>query len=85
MMRKKPVMTSERMEGLQLPLNALAVWAIALGLIGYVFGMAFGVLGLAVGAAIGLYAAFGRSRVAVALRWPAVAIGYGVTLIAGSK
>ena len=78
-------MTSERMEGLQLPLIALAVWALVLGLVGYVFGTMFGILGLVVGAAIGVYAAFGRSVVAVALRWPAIVIGYGVTLVAGGR
>jgi hypothetical protein len=84
-MRKRAVMTSERMEGLQLPLIALAVWALVLGLVGYVFGTMFGILGLVVGAAIGVYAAFGRSVVAFALRWPAIVIGYGVTLVAGGR
>lgn len=84
-MRKKPVMTSEQMEALVLPLIALVTWTAGLGIIGYLIGGNLWIATAAAGAVIGSYAAFGRSPLAAVLKWPAVAIGYGLTFFGGTR
>ena len=79
------VMLKDQMKRLELPLLAMAAWAFGLGVVGLLPGGSYWIVGLLLGVAIGAYAAFGRSWLALVLRVPAIVLAAGMSVIGGGR
>ena len=85
----KHLMLKGRMENLELPLIGGGAWVFSFTAAGAALGAQYWAFGLVVGAIVGGYAAFGQSKLAALLRWPAIAAAvlaaFGLFFVNGGR